>query len=344
MAKAKKLPSGNWNVVVFAGTDEATGKRQYESFTAPTKKEAEYQAAEFALKRKDRKNGNITVKEALGRYVESKKTILSPSTYREYKTSVERDLKDLHNIKLWDLTQELIQKAIDKEAETHSAKTVKNMHGLLSSTLSMFLPDLRLRTSLPKKERQKKYIPTDQDIKTLLEYAEGKPIEIPILLAATGSLRRGEISALTVEDVTDLGVNITKAMVLNDNREWVVKGPKTEAGYRFSPLPPQVVAKVRAGLPCATPDTISHQFIAALKKCGLPHFRFHDLRHYYASVLHALGVPDKYIMLNGGWESDEVLKNVYQHALTDRAEQENAKVVQFFGNLYPGDDAKRNAK
>ncbi len=343
MAKAKKLPSGNWHILVYAGKDEK-GKRQYESFTAPTKREVDFLAADFALKRKERSKGNITVKEAIDRYIDSKKNILSPSTYREYLGSAERDLKDLHKIKLWDLTQELVQKAIDKEAKSHSAKTVKNMHGLLSSALSMFLPEMQLHTTLPKKQKKKLYIPTDNDIKVFLKAIEGKPIEVPVLLAATGSLRRSEISALTPEDVTDLGVNINKAMVLNSERKWVIKSPKTEAGYRFCPLPPQVVERVRKGLPCSNPDTISHQFISALDKCNLPHFTFHKLRHYYASVLHALGVPDKYIMLNGGWESDEVLKGVYQHALSDRVDKENQKVINFFENLYDPNHAKQNAK
>ena len=49
--RAKKLPSGNWRVNLYIGTDP-DGKKRYKSFTAATKKEAEYQAAEYNLKRK----------------------------------------------------------------------------------------------------------------------------------------------------------------------------------------------------------------------------------------------------------------------------------------------------
>ena len=38
MAKAKKLPSGNWRVNLYDYTDPATGKRIYKSFTATTRK------------------------------------------------------------------------------------------------------------------------------------------------------------------------------------------------------------------------------------------------------------------------------------------------------------------
>ena len=62
-------------------------------------------------------------------------------------------------------------------------------------------------------------------------------------------------------------------------------------------------------------------------------FRFHDLRHYCASIQHALGVPDAYIMSRGGWNSDAVLKQIYRHALDDRAKSENDKINSHFSKL-----------
>ena len=331
MAKAKKLASGNWNVKVFSHMEN--GKRKYESFTASTKKEAEYLASQFKFEKSERQEGNITVKEALERYVESRKHILSPSTYREYKSSVERDLKMLHNVRIRALTKEQVQKAIDTEARDHSPKTIFNMYTLFSAAIKMFDARIDISVKLPKKQKQSRYIPTDADIKKLLEYTEGKSIDAPVLLAATGSLKRSEIAALQPEDITDLGVIVNKAMVKDVNRSWVIKAPKTNAGNRFSPLPYSVIERVRKGIPAPNPNMITNQFIDVLRACGLPHFRFHDLRHYYASTLHALNVPDKYIMKNGGWESEDILHNVYQHTLSERAEQENKKVISFFDNL-----------
>ena len=50
MATAKRLPSGSYRVQVYSHTD-STGRRHYESFTAPTKREAEMLAAEWANKK-----------------------------------------------------------------------------------------------------------------------------------------------------------------------------------------------------------------------------------------------------------------------------------------------------
>ena len=51
MPKAKKLPSGSWRCRVYSYTD-ADGKKHQESFTAPTKAEAEMMAAEYATKKR----------------------------------------------------------------------------------------------------------------------------------------------------------------------------------------------------------------------------------------------------------------------------------------------------
>ncbi len=37
-----------------------------------------------------------------------------------------------------------------------------------------------------------------------------------------------------------------------------------------------------------------------LCSAGIPEFQYHDLRHYTASIMHALNIPDQYIMKRGG--------------------------------------------
>ena len=82
-----------------------------------------------------------------------------------------------------------------------------------------------------------------------------------------------------------------------------------------------------------TPELLSKRFRLALEKEGLPHFRLHDLRHYFASTLHAIGVPDKYIMLYGGWESESTLHGVYEHAMKDKLAANDEKVINYFSKV-----------
>ena len=225
MAKAKKLPSGNWRVNLYDYTDPATGKRIYKSFTATTKKEAEYMAAEYKLDGKQRtaSAGDMTLKEAYTRYIDSKTNVLSPSTIREYRRSARNDLQDIMPLKLRDITQEAVQRSINQFAANHAPKTVRNAHGLLSAVLGVYYPSFQLSTGLPQKQKTRITIPTEAEVKALLEAAEGTNMHQAILLAAVGTLRRSEICALTQSDVHDNGVMVNKAMVCDDNHEYVIK-------------------------------------------------------------------------------------------------------------------------
>ena len=82
-----------------------------------------------------------------------------------------------------------------------------------------------------------------------------------------------------------------------------------------------------------TSDEITKKFSKALDEAEIPHFRFHDLRHYSASIRHFLGIPDSFIQEQGGWSSDVVLKQVYRHAMSDKQKEMNNKANNYFSNL-----------
>jgi len=69
-----------------------------------------------------------------------------------------------------------------------------------------------------------------------------------------------------------------------------------------------------------------------LKRLSIPHFRFHDLRHYSASIMHAIGIPDQYIMQRGGWSSDGVLKSIYRNTMDDYAKKFSSQINDYFKN------------
>jgi len=340
MAKAKKLPSGQWRTQVFSHEEIIDGKKKKirVSFTADTKVESEMLARQFLMNRTQNKVAPITVDEAIKRYIASKEKVLSPATIRGYLSYYNNHYEDIKPISINKLTSEIIQKYIAKEAVESSPKTVANIHGLLSASIEMFAPEKHFHVSLPKKTKKQFYIPTDNDIKTFLQYIAGTELEKAVLLAAFGSLRRSEIAPLTDKDLDfkNNTVTVSKARVQDKNSNWVTKGPKTEAGYRTIVLPETVMGKfknIKGNLVSFTPQQITDEFDAAIDASGLNHFRFHDLRHYQASILHALNVPDKYIMKRGGWSSDAVMKNIYQHTIPDKEELYNSLVVEYFEKM-----------
>ena len=337
MPKAKKLPSGSWRVRVYDGKN-ADGKPVYKSFTADTKKQAEFLAAEYAAnKKKRRQPEDRTLAEAYKRYVEIKSNTLSPTTVREYTKAAGRDFPGLMPLKLSQITQEAVQSAVNVMSATHSPKSVRNAHGLLSAVLRMFAPDIRLNTRMPQPKKSEIYVPTEAEVEHLIRSIKGTELLKAILLAAFGSLRRSEVCALTDEDLDRQGnvICVRKAMVWTIAKEWTIKQPKSKAGYREVTMPPFVMdaltpAEGTHRIVNLVPTTITNRFSKALESVGLPHFRYHDLRHYQASILHAMGVPDKYIMERGGWKTDSTLKNIYQHTMSDKRKEVEADIVKKF--------------
>jgi integrase len=68
------------------------------------------------------------------------------------------------------------------------------------------------------------------------------------------------------------------------------------------------------------------------RSCGKA-VTFHELRHINASVMHMLGVPDKYAMERGGWSTDGVLKSVYQHTFDTKRREIDRQINDYFTGL-----------
>ena len=65
------------------------------------------------------------------------------------------------------------------------------------------------------------------------------------------------------------------------------------------------------------------------KKLGIQKFSIHKLRHFYPSILHLYGVPDKYAMKQGRWKTNQVLKDIYQ----DTYDYEMEKILNTAHNV-----------
>lgn len=339
MAKAKKLPSGNWRVLLFDGKDE-NGKRIYKSFTAETKKEAEYLASEYATGRK-KSNDELkvmTVGTMIDKYIASKENILSPTTIFSYREIRRNRLQDLMNIPVERLTQLDVQNAINKEAKTKSAKTVISAHGLLSSALKMFIPNFRLNTTLPRKKKEIKVL---AEPKLIIDMVKGTEIEISTLLALFLGLRMSEIRGLKWSAIKDGYITINNVIVTVDGKPVEKQSTKSLAGTRVLKLPQylnDIIEQERLSSESEYITTLSGQaiykrFSRLLEKNNLPHMRFHDLRHINASVMLKLGIQDKYAMERGGWSSLSTMKDVYQHTFSAERENVDNIVNSYFDNL-----------
>ena len=134
-------------------TIRTVGKRKYKSFTAPTKKEAEYKSSEYLIQKNEKKRpeNKSTFDKELENYIITKEAVLSPSTIRGYR-NIQRMLTEHYpafcKMKLSDIDQKDVQNMISDLSKTKSPKTVRNYHCLISSVLGS---NLTLKTAMPQK-------------------------------------------------------------------------------------------------------------------------------------------------------------------------------------------------
>jgi integrase len=234
---------------------------------------------------------------------------------------------------------DLIQRQINVNTKKYSSKSVHNQNGFVSAVLKHF----RIHTdavSLPPKQYVGIPVPTETEAKAICAYLRECPrIECQALLALTCSLRQSEIAALTAADVHGNDVFIHGARIPNKDNH-LVYNPfgKSDAATRHVQMPKYLeeqVEKWKKSRPNGwlfptKPDQVLYYFEKMERSHGMPAYTMHSLRHCFAAVMHALNVPDQYIMQLGGWKSDFVLKRVYRYALAEKtAEVKNNANIHF---------------
>lgn len=342
MEKAKRLPSGKWRTKLYLGKDRE-GKKKYKSFTANTKKESEQKVIDYLKEHKIKNaeeiyNGYIT--DAVKDYIDLKSDSLSPNTIRGYKTIYRNQIQLLKDIRVSDFTTQDHQKWIDKISKDLKAKSVKNIDGLLVSSLKHYNIILK-PIVLPQKEYSKMYIPTTEDIKKIIEYftnRNNKEMIKAVYLAATGTLRRGEVCALQGEDVDfeNNTIFIHKSVAIDDDGFYIVKEPKTYSSNRIIEMPKFIIEMLpkEGNVVKLSLRQVSRQFAKCVKDLEMEHYTFHSLRHYSASIMHSNNIPTQYIMERGGWKSESTLNRIYRNSLDDYKKKFNHQTNQFFENSF----------
>lgn len=336
MATAKQLPSGSWSIKIYDGELKKQIRFTSKLQGKAGKAEVELMAREYLLGRRKKKELGKTVGEAIDEYISLKENILSPSTLDGYRRSKKNNLAELCDIYINDLTANDIQAHINKLALTKSPKTVRNAHGLLVSVLNVFAPDLRLKTTLPKVQKKIKQLPTVEEV---LGAVVNSDIELPCLLAMWCSLRMSEIRGCRKQDIKDGILTVQNTIITADGEHIEKEATKTIDSTRQIKLPTRIIQLIEA-LPkeqtyitLLSGQALYKRFTRLLEAKGVQRMSFHDLRHLNASVMLALGIPDKYAMERGGWSSPNIMKSVYQHTFTAERQAADEKIDSYFNEI-----------
>ncbi len=336
MAEAKKLPSGSWRIRIY----DNELKKQV-SFTSDLpgkagKAEAELMAREYQLGRKKKKEQGKTVGECIDEYIDLKENILSPKTIAEYRRIRKNQLTELCKLYLHEIDSQDVQSFVNMLSLSKKPRTVKNAYSLISCTLRVYRPELRLNVTRPTIQKSIKNLPAVDDV---LRVIVGTNVELPCLLAMWCSLRMSEVRGIKRSDIRN-GVLTIHRTVVHINGEDVEKDSTKTTGSTRSIALPQYILDLVSKLPndseylvADNGHKIYNDFTRLLKNNGLEHMSFHDLRHLNASIMLALGIPDKYAMERGGWSSTGVLKSVYQHTFTAERLEADKKIDGYFNSI-----------
>lgn len=322
--KIEKLPSGSYRMRKMYKGKMYTVITDYK----PTQKEAITLMSE-ELKKAESKAVHLTFRKAAEGYVDMKRNVLSPRTIKEYSETIKRLPKWLLELPASDVDQIHINRLVNKLSKTKSPKTVRNYHGFLTAVLGTYCPSLKINTTLPQKVKSEPYTPSQGDVKRILAEIKGSQFEIPITLACYG-MRRSEICALTPEDIEGDVIHINKALVQDENKKWVIKTTKTTESTRSIIIPQELAEKIKdqGYVYRGHPGNITKHLERIEDKLEIPRFPLHKLRHYFASQMSALGVPEADILKMGGWETDHVMKSVYRHSMMDKEEQAKREAAE----------------
>lgn len=339
--KAVRLPSGNWSVNVYLGTDP-NGKQIRRRFTGPDKRSVIQAAAEFSAEHREAASA-CSLRSAAEAVLS--RTDLSPSTIHGYRTNykyLENNEPALLRTSCYAIRREDIQSMIERAQRAGKApKTIRNIYGFICSCMKSQHCAMPV-VDLPPKERPDYHIPDDITVRRTLNAAKQENMElwICIALAAFGPLRAGEIAALsyTYDDDVDFvhsTIHVSHDYVCGDGGTYTLKEPKTPSSNRIIVMPQWIMDAIRKQgyVTHWNGHQIYNRFSKLLKKYDIPHYRFHDLRHYCASYLHAKGYPDAYIQARTGHASNEVLRQVYTHVLDSEQREITAKMLADFDKV-----------
>lgn len=298
---------------------------------------AEAQAAAMPAKRAE-----ITLTEAIDRYIDERKNSLSPSTIRGYRTIQRTRFLDTMPRRLSTIRANEWRGIVDKELGIASKKTVKNAWAFIKSVLRVhgISVDADVKVAGARKKSGVRWLEPDE-IRKFVSEAKNSPLCVPMLLALM-SMRMSEIDALRWENIDPNAVMIKTqgARVRDENGKYVLKEEQKNAeSDRMVPLliPELREAIKREWKPSGKvlnvhQSTLRKEVQRVCDRAGVKRVNVHQLRHSFASLSAHLKIPQEISMEIGGWSNDKTMKEIYTHIARSDIERYKNAMWDFYNN------------
>jgi integrase len=273
-------------------------------------------------------------------------------------------LPHLGSMPLRALTPLHLQRLYARQLEAGFARgTVLNLHLVLTQAFgqahrwSLITTNPAAFAQPPRPHRRDPVVPNQAVVARLLREVEGTPLVLPVRLAVSTGMRRGEILGLRWADLDPgFAVAHVRRSLQVVRGELIFCEPKTARSRRSVPLPALVRPDLAAHrgaqrLRRATaatwqdldlmldrgdggplnPGTLSSRWHHFCRRRGLPPVRFHDLRHAHATLMLLQGVHPKVVSERLGHASVGITLDTYSHVLPSM----QAEAVRAFDRLFP---------
>lgn len=369
-----------WEARYTEGYNSGTGKQVQRSITGKTQKEVaqKLKAATASLDDGTYIAPNkMTVAQWLDIWQTDYLKGVKPSTISSYHATVKNHIKpNIGAIRLENLTTQDIQEFYnrrfegDEDRSPLSAKTIKNIHGILHKALQQAMLNNYIRTNpsnaciLPRIVKKKIKPLNEYQIADFLKAIKGHKYEKMFLVALFTGIREGEVCGLQWEcvDFSEGSILIDKQLqslrcdVRGDNEKYALVPTKNSRERTITAAPyvmnllwqakkeQELNRKHNTGFfqdsnlvftdefgARITPQALYRAFKLVVCELGMPTVRFHDLRHSYAVVSLKAGDDIKTVQENLGHATAAFTLDVYGH-VTEKMKKDSANRMQSFIN------------
>jgi integrase len=360
---------GKWAIVIDIQGEDGKRRRKWHSF-AGTKRQAQEECARLITELRGGsyvEPSKITMAQHFDRWLEHMKSQVTPRTHERYSEIVKKNivpllgtahLTKLRPVQISDAYAKALASGRRDGTGGLAPTTVVYMHRLIKHSLAQAIRwDMISRNPAdavtpPKVERGTLTTYDMPQTAELIEVARGTRLHVPILLAVTCGLRRGEIVALRWRNVDFQNAGLSIVESAEQTKTGVrYKPPKSGKGRRVA-LSASVAEELRShkirqaeellrlgmrqddaafvyaqedGSPIQ-PRSLTHMWTKAVGDMDLPRIRFHDLRHAHATHLLASGVHPKVASERLGHSRIGITLDLYSHVMPGMQEDAASRV------------------
>ena len=367
-----------WEARYTVGFDPGTGKQVQKSVSGKTQKEVAQKLKELTAALDAGTYiapSKVTVGQWLDVWQQDYLVNVRPSTVTSYEATIRNHIKPkIGAIRLESLTTHDIQEFYNslrtpsENRKALSAKTIKNIHGILHHALQQAMLNNYIRANpsnscvIPRATKKKVKPLNEYQIADFLKAIKGHKYENMFLVALFTGIRQGEVCGLQWECVNfddgtiliDKQLQSLRATTRGDNEKYTLVPTKNgkERTITAAPYVMELLWKTKQRQNTdrktwgkafqendlvftdelgnrVTPQSLYRAFKIIVTESGMPMVRFHDLRHSYAVISLKSGDDVKTVQENLGHATAAFTLDTYGH-VTEKMKKDSANRMEAF--------------